>query len=176
MLLNAHRQAGLNPRGDCGPCVIGSVANKSVLQVYEEVFGEIKDGLCYDDVIKSLEHYNIEYCAELPINELRSHPRWKQFGEPGWFNWNSWFNNAMSKSSKGWVGLSQVCFNGNAPIEEHTNHWVIIQKAEDAGNEFFDDKKVFISCPTKGEFVLQAKHFLKNYGGYNTIWVNPVKK
>lgn len=57
----------------------------------------------------------------------------------------------------------------------YMDHWVIINGYKYKGKNAVD-KIVTISCPTKGSFELDALTFLKKYGGWNTIWLEPKKK
>lgn len=56
-----------------------------------------------------------------------------------------------------------------------TNHWVLITGGIDELKEGTDNRFVFISCPTKGEYKVHPLEFLMCYGGYNPIWVLPNK-
>jgi hypothetical protein len=169
--LKALPQAGLSKIGDCGPCCIGALAGVSAMQVYDDLFGGVKDGMDYDQVLKAIKFYSLEYNDSLP-EDIADHPRWKQWGRPGWFNFFEWFNNAYTKTCTGYVGIAQVNIKGTGLTDEYTDHWVLIKGVHFETNNY-DDKLLVISCPTKGEYTIHVKEFLKNYGGYNTIWVKP---
>ncbi len=166
----AKPQAGLAKYGDCGACCIAGIVRKSVADVYQEVFGEIRDGLCYMDMTRAIEHYGLEYDTELPKDPRPRKAMWKQFGDPSWYNFISWFDNAYGKIHAGYVGLAQININERGCIEGFTDHWVIINGVT-YKSEAAVDKIVHVSCPTYGVYDRHAKHFLQYYGGYNTIWV-----
>lgn len=161
--------AGINKAGDCGPACIAGIMNKSVKEIYD-LFGKEVNGLCYDWAVKFLYRNKIYYENHLPAdNYVDENPQWFTFGKPSWWNFIKWFELSKSRMKAGLVGLAQVNMNGNAHNDEYTDHWVLIYGFEQNG-ENAADKLLLISCPTKGEFKVEAKKFLRQYGGYNTIW------
>jgi len=167
--LTALKQAGIATGGDCGACCIGAVANKSVAEVYNEVYGEVRNGLDYDDIIRALKHYDFEFDVALPKDLRPTAERWKQFGNPSWFNFISWCDNAYGKINAGYVGIAQVNINGKGCLEDFTDHWVIINGI--TYGESGAGKIVHVSCPSNRVHDMPAKDFLRFHGGYNAIWV-----
>jgi hypothetical protein len=174
--MKAERQKGINPSGDCGPCCLAGVTGVSVDQIYKD-FGRI-DGMTYDCMYQMSWRYAVNGLLRCVSNDLPSldssaeNPRWMTFGRPSWFNEYGWISNVSAKIIGGWIGIAMVNLWGKALEEEHANHWVLVVGCNNS--ESFKDRTVDISCPTRGEFTIQSKDFLKNYGGYNVIWVKPL--
>lgn len=175
----AAPQQGINVSGDCGPCCISGITGIPVLDIYNKYVGRI-DGLTYFDVynlcLKLVDDGIIEQVDnKLPdLPEYLEDPEWNTFGRPSWMNMHNWLNNVSFKVATGWIGIAMVNMRGFA-LEEamHANHFVLIIGCQNG--ESYSDKIVKISCPTLGYYEKPAKDFLKNYGGYNTIWVKPIK-
>lgn len=161
--------AGINPGGDCGPACIAGIMGTTVEEVYN-LLGKKVDGLCYDWVTKFLFRNKIYYENHLPSDQfIDENPQWFSFGRPSWWNFIEWYELSKRRMRAGLVGLAQVNMNGNAHNDDCVDHWVIIYGFEQISKNAVD-KLLLISCPTKGEYKVDAKTFLRRYGGYNTIW------
>ena len=163
---------GRNQQGDCGPCCLGAILELTVNDVYDNILGYV-DGMTYDRMVKALWRKGVYFENYIPSDAVcDNNPEWFTFGRPSWRNFIRWFDLTKQRLNYGLVGIAQVNMRGNAHNDDFTDHWVIIygykQKSENAV-----DKVVLISCPTRGEFEIDAKTFLRQYGGYNTIWVQP---
>lgn len=180
MIINikAERQKGINPMGDCGPCCLSGVTGVPVQQVYDD-FGKI-DGMTYDCMLKMCWYYVSHRHLHHVMNDLPDagdylcHPRWMTYGRPSWMNEYNWMNHVSASLAGGYIGIAPVNLHGRALQEQmHSNHWVLIVGCDNPSEAA--NRKVYISCPTKGDFVVNSKDFLMHYGGYNTIWVKPIK-
>lgn len=173
--IRAIPQQGINSKGDCGQCCLAGITNKSVKEIYQ-IQGVI-DGLTYFSMMSLIKKLGIKYNNKLPyLDDWRMNEEWQTFGRPSYMLTQEWLENAYSRTLNGWIGLCGVNLNGKAIEEEIADHWVLLYKITYDPQKLYKEKNVYISCPTKGERIFNAKDFLKNYGGYNTIWVKPLIK
>lgn len=171
--IKALPHAGINESGDCGPCCVGSISRKSVREIYD-LFVEIPSGVCYGDIIMLLNKLGIEYENYLPSDRhWAENPEFFPIGKPSWRNWISWYELSQTRLRRGMIGIAPVNMKGELNITDYINHFVLIVGFKQTGDSA-SDKKVLISCPTKGDFEIQPKDFLWHYGGYNAIWVKPL--
>jgi hypothetical protein len=182
--IKAAPHAGINPGGDCGPSCIAGVTGLTVKQVYDQYFNGRYDGTCYQDMLaacwKLYHEDKITWIDnKLPFENSIKDPEYAVFGNPSWSNFNNWLDNAIQHINAGCIGLAQVHLHGNAMGDrKHQfshNHWLLIVGATTNENQDWeeDNRKVYLSCPTHGEFSKHPLEFLMNYGGYNTIWIKP---
>ena len=170
--IRALSHEGVNKTGDCGPACLAGISGKSITEIYH-IHGRI-DGLSYSDIIKTLNVLGLEYENYLPnYNRHSDNPEYFEFGMPAYRNFNAWWDLSISRMKKGFVGLAKVHINGQANTEDFANHFVIIYGMQKRKEHSAKDLIVLISCPTKGEYEIEAKNFLWKYGGYNAIWVKP---
>lgn len=164
--------AGINPDGDCGPACLAGIMGKSIREIYD-LFGQVKNGLSYDHCIKFLFRNHIWYENHLPSDPyIDENPEWFNYGKPSHHNFIRWFDLSKRRLNAGLVGMAQVNARGKANIEDFQDHWVLIYGFKQLSDNAVD-KIILVSCPTKGEFEVDAKDFLWKYGGYNTIWIQP---
>ena len=170
--IKAIRQQGINLKGDCGPCCLASVSGKTVQEIYD-LHGRT-DGLTYMDVTNILWKLGMKYENYLPTEKWSSEdPAWFSIGKPSWKSFIEWYDLSIQRRDRGLVGLAMVNSKANANEDCYMDHWVIISGLKYKGPNAVD-KIVCVSCPTKGEFEVDAPTFLKKHGGWNTIWVKPI--
>jgi hypothetical protein len=181
----AAKHAGLNPGGDCGPACLAGLTGYSVQEIYDLCFRGKIDGTCYDHMYAACwklysENKFTWIDTELPTDSRSIHHEFQRFGKPSWENFREWTKKAhyMTRSA-GCAGIVQINMFGDAfGDRKHqlaTNHWALVVDAVYDKDANASDLKVTISCPTRGEYTIEAFEFLMNYGGYNAIWVCPKK-
>lgn len=178
------------PIGDCGACCVSGVTGMSVEEVYEFLkphrgdyaAGKPKGDYCtlgYSTIIFMLQELGLAHENFLPAQNIHTlNPEYFPFGSPSHFNSREWEKLSKDRVRKGMVGIAQVNFDGQAHMSQHLNHnhFVIIYDLEDVETEHGSRTMVKVSCSVKGEYQVEAREFLWRFGGYNAIWVKPLKQ
>lgn len=159
--------------GDCGACSLGGVLGISVPEVYK-AFGS--DGITHSgEMGRCLRCAVTDYADRI----LDVPAKWDvytgcaSFGQPAYFASVPWFNYIRMGIDAGYYGLATINYDGNGRPE--TNHWIVICGARTKGaivNELITGD-ILVSCSVRGECWYDAREFLKNFGGYDTMLVRP---
>jgi hypothetical protein len=97
------------------------------------------------------------------------------FGSPAMQESIPWFNQVRMAIDAGYYGLAMVDFDGKGGPE--TNHWVLICGARTDGavlNKAITGQ-VLVSCSVQGDNWYEARDFLTRKGGYDVLFVRPVR-
>jgi hypothetical protein len=160
--------------GDCGACCLGGALGLTVPEVYERFdskglfhYGEM--GRC----LRCAVMYGLaDRITDVHAQWLTNHYLYS-FGLPAHHEYVPWFNHIRMAIDAGYYGVAEIDFAGNCGPD--TNHWILICGARTEGsvvNKIITGE-VLISCSVQGERWVEAKDFLKRFGGYNVLFVRP---
>lgn len=175
-MIKAKPHEFVNPQGDCGACCIASIVGNNIKDVYDAI-GGVK-GLTYFDLCKALDEFEMEYNTELPFLDQWRQESWYQIlGMPSFIMVEEFFRFAKMRLLDGYVGIAPINYHGKLLDDESIDHFVLITSIDCSfeSKDVLRDVEVKISCPSKGDYWISIKPFLKYYGGWNTIWVKPEK-
>ena len=190
----------INDGGDCGACIIGGLLNylkgsdsDKVQSVYDIYFEQQAKSITYPGMITAL--YRAQ--AHGHIREILSDvPTWysysgtAQWGSPGWSMHLEWFMYMKMAIRAGYYGLAMVTSEGQG-FESEIDHWVLIcgfrerevpnPNTKNSKDPVLRKSKIITqeilisnsSSKAEDEYWIDAREFLKQFGGYNTILVLP---
>lgn len=164
----------LRKGGDCGGCALGGALGLEVAEVYKAFDTE--------GITNGHEMARCLRCAAMYGHAdriLDVHAEWDYrtgcdaFGHPAYFQYLPWFNYIRMAIDAGYYGVAMVNYEGTG--EPETNHWILVCGARTEGTVSGKTitGEVLVSCSVRGEKWYEARHFLKQMGGYDTLLVRP---
>lgn len=190
----------INKGGDCGACVLGGIikikgddSSVKVAKVYVTYCESEAKSISQPKMLNIL--YNVK--ANGIIEEfIHNVPIWQrpdsvsQFGSPGWTMAAQWYQYIKMAIRAGYYGMAMVTSRGRGNDSE-LDHWVMIcgfrqREIPNPHTRNSEDPKIRestiitqeilisnSSTKAKDERWIEARDFLKRFGGYNAILVLP---
>lgn len=178
----------LHPGGDCAACSFGGLIGfESVQQVYDEFSEGRAEATCWTTARERLwEALSKGYIDRL-IDEV---PTWPEtfsgrltWGNTSWWSQGfAWENYMIMAFEAGYYGLTSIDYNGQGPGSE-TDHAVLLcgiqevrtSRTLSSGKSAESiSRQLLVSCSSKGDYWIEARKFLKEYGGFNVLLARPV--
>ena len=176
----------LNTAGDCGACVLGSLFNLSIKEVYERFNNGEPKGFTIVDLRNILLDTNNRKYFERAVTDV---PYWQvkntdqAFGNPSWNQSQEWFNYIRMGLDGGYYPIPLVHYKKGGCFSI-VDHVVMIcgcrEKMEPLPrlNTHIIKPQILVSCPATtslDEEWVDVKDFLKERGGFNCLLVRPLQ-
>ena len=189
----------INPGGDCGACCLVGLIDwnkEDIPKLYKSILRDYYGGKkreigaidWYDLKEKANNYLHWEKglispimidrpnIAKLEENEIY----FNQHHTLPWLSDELWVQMVKTYLEAGYIGMTTINFDGeyNQEKMKGTNHWVLInglkQKWIKEGNTKKAKKEVRIGCSVKGNYWVDVRDFLKNYGGYTVAFIRKI--
>jgi hypothetical protein len=181
-------QLSLSPGGDCAACVLAGIFDKTILEVYEQLYKGAGGAPSRPDTMCALHCAKVLGWVSRLVTDTPVWPipdEYLAFGPAGYLHNLEWFAYATMAMEAGYYGVASVVFNktgsrGQCPPP--TDHLVLLCGVREVPVEVREgvrriDQQVLVSCSAKtspDEEWVEVRDFLTNRGGYNAMWVRPV--
>ena len=190
----------INKGGDCGPCVLGGLLDISgdydsvkIAKIYVTYCESEARSISQPRMLQILYDSKARGLIEEMIQDV---PIWQrpnsvsQFGSPGWTMASQWYKYIQMAIRAGYYGMAMITSEGRGNHAK-LDHWVLIcgfrqreipnphtrnSKDPKMRESTIITQEILISnssTKAKDERWIEARTFLKNYGGYNAILVRP---
>lgn len=170
----AHTQPSpiIHQPGDCGACALGGALGISIAEVYT-LFGS--EGITgHSEMARCARCASTQGLADRIIDEPAEWPRaqyLRSFGYPARHQHLPWFQYVRMAIDAGYYGLA--CVDMEATGGPDTNHWLLICGARTEARGRMTGE-VLTSCSVRGERWIEAREFLRDWGGYDVLFVRPM--
>lgn len=190
----------LNHGGDCGLCCISGLlghGTEFVREAYRLAYDnpDTIQALSLPSMVQALKNlchrYGLaEEVADYPVQPRVGFGRGvSPWGYPADHMFNEWLHQLRTHLEAGYVGVTEILYSGGGrtTADFHyrgSDHWVLLTGARSVYWEDRDGdgkfrcggwhKHVKVSCSMKGDYWLEVKDFLTQYGGFHVLFVRPV--
>lgn len=175
----------LSAGGDCAACVLGGLLQKSVQEVYTELYKGNPEAPSRIETVQALQR---ALSFGLLTRLITTTPVWPTpeyylaFGPSGYLHNIEWFSYTQMALEAGYYGISPVVFDrtGNGGLcPPPTDHVVLLCGVREISLPAHPksskiEHQVLLSCSaSKAEEWVEVRELLTTRGAYNTIWAKP---
>jgi len=178
----------LHPGGDCAACSFGGLVGfESVQQVYDEFSEGEPVATSWETSRRRLwearsRGFIDRFIEDVPLwpDMFLGHLTW---GNTSWFCQGlAWENYLTMAFDAGYYGLASINYKGEGPGSD-TDHAVLLCGIEEVHTPLTlstgtkasrIDRHLLVSCSSKGDYWMETRKFLQEYGGFNVLLARPV--
>ena len=170
----------LNSGGDCGACVLAGVLGLSPVDIYERWCQNTPQSLGLWEIqrlLRCAEHEGLlsHVVIDIPIWPYAVPSMCAGWGLTSWQQQSAWESYLAMSISGGYYGLATVAHPPDGPVNDGTNHWVLLCGIRHS--EAHKQYEVLVSCSaqsTPNEDWISTRSFLINRGGFTTLLARPI--
>lgn len=169
--------------GDCGPCCLAGMANKTIQEVYD-LQEDGPEAFSWPKAVRTLHEAKRQGWLDRFIDDIPIWTQWKskmQFGMPSWDSNLEWFGYVTMAIDAGYYGFCSVNYDGKGPLVD-SDHVVLICGVRELTVPHKTVKgaacivpELLVSCSAtcpEGRWE-EHREFLTKRGGYNILLARP---